>query len=449
MTAFSIGRNAYRLAVCALSALGALGCLNPRGVEHPVRPASAELDLAAKLDAANLTAASLAMLEPLATNQAYSAHAAALTQLLGLAGKLPAASHVQDTLAMVPARELARGLAELSEPELSHVHYLLGIHAYEARDPTRALSEFERVRGLDQARADLWMAVCYLRQRKAVPTARVLEQALKLVFGHDDPESRRIADQAHLFLAELYYSAAIRLNLSNRSSEVDRRKLSFALENWWYVRDSGPLGSKIPWQRAWANYMRGDFATALADLDASRARDAYAPEAGILRGLIYWAKGELAQAHSSFEGTARELAPVAQALAELDAELARDTAGAPITQKLLADVAANRIRPELRVPLRDALTTRDVEAALAYLREIERETDALAQLRLDSARSDQVRGALVAAHAAAESRLARLVEGHVQFEMRDVTWFASDARSALYDLAAREPLNPEWVPPPQ
>ncbi|HEY2404391.1 MAG TPA: hypothetical protein VGI10_00205 [Polyangiaceae bacterium] len=445
MTAFSLERNACRLAICALSALGALACLNPRGAEHPVRPASAELDFAAKLEEANLTAASLAILEPLATNQAYPAHAAALTQLLELAGKVPAASYVQDTLAVVPAAELARGLAEIAEPELSHVHYLLGIHAYEARDLTRALSEFERVRGPDEARADLWTAACYAHFKRSVPIAKALTQALKLVNAFDDPESRRVADQANLLLAELLYSAAWHLTPS-RSVHIDQTMITRALGYWWRVRDDGPFGSEVPGQRAWANYLRGEFATALADLDASRARDAYAPEAGILRGMIYWAKGELAQAHSSFESTARELAPVVQALDELDDELVRDTTGAPITQKLLADVAANRTRPELRVPLRAELATRDVEAALAYLREIERETDALAQLGLDSARSDQARGALVAAHTAAVSRLARLVEGHVRREMHFAREVMGDARCGLRDVSARESLGVE-VPP--
>lgn len=108
----------------------------------------------------------------------------------------------------------------------------------------------------------------------------------------DIKDPQRLRDLAHLSLARIYYSGAIRLNPETNVPTVGEEPLNVAFKYWNQVSQDGEYWLEAQYEQAWAFFMAGDYSGALGTVHTIRSPfidEWQYPEVDILESVIYYA----------------------------------------------------------------------------------------------------------------------------------------------------------------
>jgi tetratricopeptide (TPR) repeat protein len=350
----------------------------------------AQFRLAAALHALGFVNGAYGIFSEIAADRSHPKYQEALPWLAKIATELPEPADVAERLDRYGDAALARldNAAQAAQAKLhGEVQYLRGRYLYRNAEYPQAIAALGRVGPSTPryARAQVLAGIAHVQLRDPAGAVRAFHAALGSLergTAASEPDASATRDLAYLSLARTFYSTSILLGDSSATPVVHGERLASAMSYWAKVDEGGPWWTDALFEQSYAHYMAGDFGRALGDffvtMQSSGLRDAYYPEAQVLRARVYRSSCRFADAAEVARHFVRDYAPVAGDLAELGASLDGNEVG---WFRLLRDVRSGRapVRLRARPALEAALSDRELLGHLDYIVVLDRELQRLAK----------------------------------------------------------------------
>jgi hypothetical protein len=296
----------------------------------------------------------------------HTRRAAALPWLVALAAVLPEPADVASTLARYDDRELA--------PYDERVGFLVARHELAVGSDDRAARRFAAIerRSSIYARAQLWLGITNVRQRKSAPAIDAFRRVMRAV--SDGQAEPRLGELATLSIARTLYSAAFRLD-ENNSPTSDARTLSAAVAQYRLIAPESELWPSAQLELGWAYFMAGEHDRALGaifSLDTPYFPDLYVPEAEMLRIVIYLAACRYDPAQDLIMRMQARHLPTLRGLSALLMAHADDDSLVTFLERTRD--APSTLPPAVSRPVRRLLRDRELLRAIEYVESLDRET---------------------------------------------------------------------------
>jgi tetratricopeptide (TPR) repeat protein len=346
----------------------------------------AQFRLAVALHTLGFVNGAYGIFSEIAVDTSHPKYKETLLWLAKIATELPEPADVAERLDRYGDAALAR----LDNPVQGKLHgevqYLRGRYWYRNAQYARALAALGRVGAgtPHYPRAQILGGIARVQLRDPAGAVRAFHAALEALDGDgasSDPEPEATRDLAYLSLARTFYSTSILRDDPGAAPVVDGERLAAAMKYWAKVDVRGERWIDALFEQSYAHYMAGDYGRALGDffvaLQTSGLRDAYYPEAYVLRARVYRSSCRFADAAEVARRFVRAYAPVAGDLASLGASLDGNEVG---WFRLVRDVRSGRasVHPRSRAALTAALSDRELLRHLDYVRTLEGEQQRLA-----------------------------------------------------------------------
>lgn len=349
----------------------------------------AQFDLAAALHALGFVNGAYGIFSEIAADRRHPRYEETLAWLAELATELPEPADVAERLDSYGDAALAR-FDDSAQAELhGEVHYLRGRYLYRNAQYARAIGAFGRVgpHSSRYAHAQILAGIAHVQLRDPTSAVRAFHRTLGALGAIEantesaQVEARRTRDLAYLSLARTFYSTSVLRDDASAAPVVDRERLAAAMKYWARVDVRGESWLDALFEKSYAYYMAGDYGRALGDffvtIQFPGLRDAYYPEAHVLRARVYRSSCRFADAADVATSFLRAYDPVASDLAQLGASLEGSETG---WFRLLRDVRAGRapIPMRARAALVTALSDRELLRHLDYVSVLDAELHRLA-----------------------------------------------------------------------
>jgi hypothetical protein len=311
---------------------------------------------------------------------------ATLQWLAQLATQLPEPAGIIDKVGRYGADQLEQFNTAQDKALYNHLLFLYGRHKYDKGAFDEAIALFQMVAPDSKyyVKAKFFEGITYVRMRQARPAIgafRAIVEGIDKGTVDAGDEKDRMRNLAWISLARVYYTASNRTDPQTGEQSVDGRLLGQAVESWNQVDQGSEYWLDAVFESSWAFFLADEYSRALGNvhtLFSPYFRDAYYPEAQVLKAVTFFVNCQMPNAESVVFKFHERYDPVKKELEDVLARFQDNTQFFEFLKKVRSGEAD--LSPKIRAIITSALSDRTVLANVEYVNILEAE-----EKRLESA----------------------------------------------------------------